>query len=255
MTEEKFIDYHQCAKVVKVLDDYFKSIDEIASVEYPKNILYKSNEYFLYMFYSCLLDYGMRSKIYHKNLANTYEKNPKIFDPKYVINMEIEELKNIIINNIHPRYPNIAVSKWLELSKELSCYDNILDYLKDINSFEKLESFIRGIKGYGQKTGGLLIRIITDTKVCNFNENVDSIPIDRHDIEISFLTGIIADKQIGNRTIKELSDTYVRISKDLDINPSDVDKYLWELGSSFCNSKRCSECPLSNCCKVDKRKI
>ncbi len=37
------------------------------------------------MFYSCLLDYGMRSKIYHKNLVDTYEKYPNIFDPNYAI--------------------------------------------------------------------------------------------------------------------------------------------------------------------------
>lgn len=128
-------------------------------------------------------------------------------------------------------------------------YNDVLEHLKSLNNFEELELFIKSINGYGQKTGGLLIRIICDTKVRNFKENVESIPIDRHDIEISYLTGIISDKKIGNKEIKNLSDTYVKISKKLNINPSNIDKYLWEIGNSFCNKKNCNECPLKNLCK------
>lgn len=254
MQEEKVIDYTQCIKVVKILNEHFKNKLQLANIEYPLVIKHKSNKYFIYMFYSCLLDYGMRSKIYHKNLAKTYEKYPNIFDPNYVVMMKEETLKDIIISHIHPRYPNVALKKWIELSKELQRYDDILDNLKNINSFEQLELFIKRIKGYGQKTGGLLIRIICDAKVCNFKENVDSIPIDRHDIEISYLTGVINDKKMKGKDIKKLSNAYVKISKELDINPSDIDKYLWEVGNSFCNKKKCYECPLNNFCKEQKRK-
>lgn len=204
------------------------------------------------MFYSCLLDYGMRSKIYHKHLSITYAKYPDIFNPRYVVNMKEDLLKDIIVNNIHPRYPNIAVKKWIELSKKLQRYDSILNYLKTLNSFEKLEYFVKNIKGYGQKTGGLLIRIICDVKICNFKENVKSIPIDRHDIEISYLTGIISKQKIGNKEINGLSDMYVKIGEELNINPSDIDKYLWEIGNSFCNKKKCNECPINICCKGQK---
>lgn len=206
------------------------------------------------MFYSCLLDYGMRSKIYHKHLSTTYATYPDIFNPRYVVNMKEDLLKDIIVNNIHPRYPNIAVKKWIELSKGLQRYDSILNYLKTLNSFEKLEYFVKNIKGYGQKTGGLLIRIICDVKICNFKENVKSIPIDRHDIEISYLTGIISKQKIGNKEINDLSDMYVKIGEELNINPDDIDKYLWEIGNSFCNKKKCNECPINICCKGQKRK-
>lgn len=244
-----YVDYNQCVRVVGYLKDFFKSNSNVAKIEYPSNILYKSNEYFIYMFYSCLLDYGMRSAIYHKNLSTTYKNYSFIFNPKYVLNMDDESLKNIIINNIHPRYPNVAVNKWRELSKKLFEYDSILDYLKGINSFDELDSFIKNIKGYGQKTGGLLIRIICDTGVCNFNNDVCSIPIDRHDIEISYLTGIINSKNVSSKDIDDLSGAYVRASRKLEISPSDVDKYLWEIGNSFCNKKACMDCPLSKCCR------
>lgn len=247
------IDYNRCKEIVEKLNNYFADKERLANVEFPKNINYGTNEYFLYMFYSCLLDYGMRSKIYHKNLINTYEKYPSIFYPKYVSQMKENELNNIIVNNIHPRYPNVATKKWINLSNELLKYDNILNYLKTIKNIDGLSQFIRSIKGYGQKTGGLLIRIISDSNICNFKEKVKSIPIDRHDIEISYLTNIINVNSLSNSEISKLSDSYINVGKELNINPSDIDKYLWELGNSFCNKKNCEECPLNQLCTRNNR--
>lgn len=51
----------------------------------------------------------MRSKIYHKNLIDTYIKYPNIFNPNYVIETSEEKLKDIIVDNIHSRYPNIVI--------------------------------------------------------------------------------------------------------------------------------------------------
>lgn len=246
MKEEK---YQKCLLVVKALDEYFKVQKNVAEIEYPSEITYKSNEYFIYMFYSCLLDYGMRSKLYHCNLTETYKVYPEIFKPSYVIKMEEEKLKEIIVKHIHPRYPNVAVKKWIELSKKLASYDSILDFLREIKSMDELEKIIKGVKGFGQKTGGLLIRIICDSDICGFNSNVLSIPIDRHDIEISYLVGIISYKNISSSEIKKLSDYYVKAGEELGVNPSDVDKYLWEVGNSFCNKKECSLCPLNSYCK------
>lgn len=50
-------------------------------------------------------------------------------------------------NNIHPRYPNVAVDKWLNLSTELSKYDNLLDKIKGFNNFNELNLFVRNING------------------------------------------------------------------------------------------------------------
>lgn len=70
----------------------------------------------------------MRSQNYHNNLINTYHIYPQIFKPKYVIEnftTNKEELLIIMKNNIHPRYPNVAIDKWINLSVELS---NIIIY-------------------------------------------------------------------------------------------------------------------------------
>lgn len=95
----------------------------------------------------------MRSKIYHNNLINTYEKYPSIFCPKYVSQMKEAELHSIIVKNIHPRYPNVATKKWINISNELLKYDNILSYLKTMKDINELNQFIKVIKGYGQKNG------------------------------------------------------------------------------------------------------
>ncbi len=245
------IDYNKCKQVVEKLNDFFSDNKQLAMIGYPPNIEYKTDEYYIYMFYSCLLDYGMRSKLYHQNLINTYMKYPKLFNPDYVRTLSEEDLKNIIVHNIHPRYPNIATKKWRILSKGLERMN--FEYLKSIGSFQELKKFIMDFKCYGQKTGGLLIRIICDSKICNFEEEIEAIPIDRHDIEISYFTGMIDSKNIKDKDISKLSDAYVKAGKELHINPSDIDKYLWELGNSFCSKKKCEECPLNQCLKKQEQ--
>jgi len=201
------------------------------------------------MFYSCLLNYGMRSEIYHQNLINAYDKFRDLFNPNYIITIQEEELKNLLIKYIHPRYPNIGAKKWMKLSKKLINFTSLDTYLKNIKSLEKLKSFIKDLECYGQKTGNLLIRIICDTGICDFNENINSIPIDRHDIRISYLTNIIEKEKLNEKEIEELSRGYVEVGVSLGINPSNIDKYLWEVGSSICNKKKCKECPIKTYCK------
>jgi len=242
-------------KIVQAMHDYYGSIDSntLAVVEFPKTIKYKSNEWLTYIFYSCLLDYGMKSQNYHNNLINTYNTYPHIFNPKYVIknyNNNKEKLLNIMKSNIHPRYPNIAVEKWLNLSKELSKYDNLLDKIKECSSFNELNSFIRNIKGYGQKTGGLLLRLIYESNICNFNDKLGYIPLDRHDIEISYLNNAIDNIKLNNNQIEELSSLYIKSGEKLGIDANIIDKYLWNIGNEFCNKKNCNNCPLNNYCKT-----
>lgn len=237
-------------KVLKLLQQYFSKEQEteIANVEYPDTIEYGSNEWLIYVFYSCLLDYGTRSKIYHKNLIDTYKKYPDIFNEKN--NFNEEKLNEIIRNNIHPRYPNVATKKWINLSKELAKYEDLKSKIQEFKCFSELENFVKGINGYGQKTGGLLLRLITDSNICNFNEDITTIPLDRHDIEISYLNNVIDNKKVNSKEIKMLSDIWIEAGKNLDISPSLVDKYLWQLGNDFCTKKKCVECPLNKNCKT-----
>lgn len=247
---EKNID--RLIKRLKNFYDY-KKADTLATVEFPKDIEYKSEDWLIYIFYSCLLDYGMRSKIYHKNLIDTYEKYPQIFNPSYVVTNFINngrDLLNIMKISIRPRYPNVAVDKWINLSLELSKYASLSKHIQGLKNFDELYLFIRNIKGYGQKTGGLLLRLIYESNICKFNDDLGNIPLDRHDIEISYLNNVIDSKKINDKEVEKLSLAYVKQAEKLGIKANLLDKYLWELGNNYCSKKRCLECPLKDICKT-----
>lgn len=255
-----YISSENMINTIEKLDKYFsnKDINEVANVEFPNEIEYKSNEWLYYIFYSCLLDYGTRSKIYHNNLINTYRNFKDIFNPNYIINNfnnDSSKLQQIIKENIHPRYPNVAVNRWIRLSEALSKYDNLLKKIKSFKTFEELNGFIKTINGYGQKTGGLLLRLIYESNICDFSDDISTIPLDRHDIEISYLNKIINTKTLTSKQISELSNAYIKYSNELNVNPDKLDKYLWEIGNKFCNKKDCKNCPLCSNCSTKIKEI
>lgn len=152
--------------------------------------------------------------------------------------------------NIHPRYPNVALKKWLNLSKELSCYSSIMEKIQSFNSVKEMEDFIRRIQGYGQKTGGLLARLLLDSGICNFSDKLSFIPLDRHDLEICYLNGIIPTTNLTSKQLGLLSSCFIEVGREQEVDPSAVDKYLWEIGNMFCSKSRCSLCPLQKNCKT-----
>ena len=46
--------------------------------------------------------------------------------------------------------------------------------------------------------------------MCKFNDKLGYIPLDRHDIEISYLNNIIDDRKLNNNQIEELSSLYIK---------------------------------------------
>lgn len=239
-------------KCIKLLNAYFRVKDNLAVVATPKSLKVGEEVWIYYIFYSCLLDYGMKSKLYHANLLKTYDNYPDIFNPKYVIEHFIEDkesLLQIMKENIHPRYPNVALKKWLELSKKLSCYSSLSEKLKSLKNIEELNYFIKEIGEYGQKTGGLLIRLIVESKIVNFKDELTFIPLDRHDIEISYYNGVCKSRNPNSKELEELSNCWIKAGKKINITPTLVDKYLWELGNRLCSKKKCEECPLGKNCK------
>lgn len=254
MINTGFINEKKLKKCVDLLKEYFSDKnEELAEVTYPSCLEFGGEVWLYYVFFSCLLDYGMRSKIYHKNLLETYKICPQIFNPKCVVDTYCgseEELLRILKEYVHPRYPNVALSKWVSLSKELAQYENIKEVITGFRSFSELNQFIRNMHGYGQKTGGLLIRVICDAGICNFVDELGVIPLDRHDVEVCFMTGIINKSKLNDKEIEALSTSLIKFGKSVEVSASNVDKYLWEIGNRFCNKKNCIECPLHTICKT-----
>lgn len=241
---------------VSKMKTYFEINEDTADVLIPSGVILGSNEHLVFIFYSCLLDYGMRSKIYHANLVNTYKSFKNIFNPKYVVNNYVEnenELFNIIKDNIHPRYPNVALRKWISLSKFLNenYPENMLkDKIISLKSYSDLYPFITSIKGYGQKTGGLLLRLIYESGICNFDDELNDIPIDRHDVEISYLNKIVDKEKLNNIEMKKLGDIWIKAAKSNGVSACNIDKYLWSIGNELCLKRNCKECPIKDGCKT-----
>jgi len=248
------IDIVRMDDCINCLSSYFKNNSSDADVLVPEEIQDDVVESIYYLFYSCLLDYGMKSKIYHDHLVDTYHKHPEIFSFSTVYEKYLntpEQLAIIIRENIHLRYPNVAVKKWLRLVSYF--HDNfenkssLVDRIGDCKSYSQLEGFIKEIGEYGQKTGGLLIRLLFEKGFCSFSK-IENIPIDCHDIEISYLYGIIDKMNLNQKEIEFLGKTFVERAEQLGINGSLIDRYLWSIGNLFCQKKKCDDCPLKRNC-------
>lgn len=86
--------------------------------------------------------------------------------------------------------------------------------------------------------------------MCKFNDKLGYIPLDRYDIEISYLNNIIDDRKLNNNQIEELSRLYIKNGEKLGIDANLIDKYLWNIGNDFCNKKKCTKRPLYDDCKT-----
>ncbi len=232
------------------LKEYFKNMESTSSViPIPNNIKLYSEDWVYFIMYSCLLNYGVKSKIYNENIVNTYRDYKWMFNPKNVIKESNLDILNVIRESIHHRYPNIATKKWIKLSEKLSTIDNLLDRILNFNSYIELYEFIISLGGYGQKTGGLLLRLFYESGMCKYEDSLPIIPLDRHDIEISYLCGIIDKKKLSNKEIYELSKLWIETSLKYNVDANMIDQYLWHVGAMLCNKKKCLDCPLYSECK------
>lgn len=229
-----------------------------AEITVPKSIKHGSINHYLYLFFGCLVNYGVKSSKLHQNLVNLYEYNPLVFNPSYIIsNYEGNhiELSKLLRSTLHIRYPNESAKRWIALSKTLQDnYNNDPRLIfKENQTYCEYKNSVEKLKGFGQKTGGFLLRILIDNGMISPIDGITEIPIDTHDIDISIWTGVItgltSEKIKQNRKfISQISNTWVKAANELSISPSYADQYLWLIGSELCSKKKCNECPISKLC-------
>lgn len=246
---------------LKAMHTYFadKDIQGQAQIVVPASIELYSATHYRYLFYSCLLNYGMKSSVLHENLVHLYEKRSNLFLPGYIIETysnDYVELADILRSYIHVRYPNECAKRWIGLSTILHTQyqDNPQEMFKGKSTYYEFKESISKIKGLGQKTGGLLLRMLIDNDMLKSIDGIAEIPIDRHDVDLCIWLGVIsgftADEiKKSKKIVKLLSDTWVQAANNLSISPSLADQYLWIIGSELCTSKSCVYCPLNHLCK------
>ncbi len=245
---------------LNILHNYFsdKNIEGQAQVVLPKSIIPNSKVHYQYLFYSCLLNYGMKSTSLHKNMIYLYEQYPNVFSPGYVVekySKDYTDLADVLRSYVHVRYPNECAKRWIGLSEvlHLKYNDNPKEMFRDKSTYNDYKKSISQIKGLGQKTGGLLLRILIDNNMLSPIDGITEIPIDRHDIDLCIWLNVISNftaDEIRKNTkiIKALSDVWVQAANNLSISPSLADQYLWIIGSEFCASKKCIHCPVFDLC-------
>ena len=248
---------------VKRLHNSFSTADSLhkATISLPEGLEWGSREHFLYLFYGCLLDYGMKSSFYHKNLKKAYKEKPELFEPVYIVETfqrHVQDLAVFLKNFVRIRFPNEGARRWLSLSEILLKKYNgdPRNIFKPLMGFNDIRKAIFSIKGFGQKTGGLLIRILYENNLIKVQDSITHIPIDRHDIEISINLGVLegnCGEHHENNLIEQLSSTWVKASQTENVDPCETDRNLWLLGSLLCSKKKCSQCPLNDMCKQSSK--
>ena len=214
--------------VIRRLREFFSTADSLtATLTPPKELEWGSKEHFLYLFYGCLLDYGMKSSFYHKNLKKAYKQKPDLFDPQYIVETfqrNIQDLADVLKDLVRVRFPNEGARRWLSLSATLleKYNGDPRDMFTPLMSFNDAKNVILSIKGFGQKTGGLLIRILYENDLITVQGNLNHIPIDRHDVEISIMVGVVDNDGVrtdSTTVIEQLSSIWVEASLAEDVDP------------------------------------
>ena len=243
-----------------IMNNFFQENKDLktANIILPSSIKQGSVEHFKYLFYSCMLNYGMKSKVLHENLKLLYEENPCLFNPEYVLDVyehNMCALADLLRSKIHVRYPNQSAKNWINLSKIiLTKYNgNFNEIFINKQTYLEYQDAIFQLDGFGQKTGGLLLRMLIDEGFIKPLDGIAEIPIDRHDIDLCIwlevINGITAeDIKKSKEVIGKLSKIWVNVSNDLNISPSITDQYLWIIGSKFCSKTQCNICPLNSLC-------
>ncbi len=253
------IDKKQAILVLKILNNFFDKNQVIdASITVPNNIKLNSPEHYRFLFYSCLVNLGTKSQILHKNLVNLFAEMPEFFDAEQVCKKynDLEKIRLILKDKLHVRYPKISANNWLNLSKVIyeSYNNNPKNMFIGLKSYCEYENKIFKIKGFGQKTGGLLLRALIEQDLAEINDTIKSIPIDIHDSRISINTKVISNISLeelrNNKTaINDLSKVWVEAAEELNISPTVADQYLWLLGNKYCAKNNCENCPLKQNCE------
>lgn len=254
------INFYNAEIALKTMRFYFasKSIHGQAQVIVPGSIASHSAAHYRYLFYSCLLDYGMKSSVLHENLLQLYEHHPEFFLPGYIIEAYSNDhvgLANLLRSYTHVRYPNECAKRWIDLSILLHTkwQDDPHEMFKGKSTYNEFKEAISQVKGLGQKTGGFLLRMLIDNEMLKSSDGIAEIPIDRHDVDLSIWLGVISgftsdEIKKSKKMIKLLSDTWVKAANNLSISPSLADRYLWIIGSEFCASRNCVHCPINQLC-------
>lgn len=252
---------HTATKLARFLSDYYnhkwpliKRIYEIRTIEdyIPKNFEHSLEKASLFIAYTLLCDYFMKSVFLYQRTKRFAEEKPSFFDPKFIMRYlhKESELAQILKENLGVRFPNEVARRWLDFSQKIIDYynGNPLEIFESDRASE-IVSRLRQFRGFGQKIGNLYFRIIADLihrKFPDINEVYP--PIDVHDVRLTYRWGIIPDQDRSR--VKQVREIWLNACKNAKVNWFRVDRMMWIIGSRFCFQKACDVCPTAEFCEI-----
>ena len=244
-------------------------LDDLVENQIPKGVELLSREHALFLFFIVSNDHGTKSSNLYARAKELFQVQRDLFEPTTILKLfdgpDDPELVEATGFALGTRYPKETAKSWYLNSmrlQELFAGDprNLFCGYTDA---QRLYKEITAFRGYGPKTGGMLVRAIVGlgfVKVSGL-ENV-LVPVDIHDSRISFFTGIVSING-SNQDAEPDYYSYVRDIQRILLNAcnasglswADVDRALWLVGSKGCVRRRCSLCPLQNLCKVGQEVV
>lgn len=187
-----------------------------------------------FIFYITGLDYATKSQPLYERANKLFTKDKKLFDPKHIAKLSDEDIYTYIINFLKPRYPNEAVKRFginskLLIDKYKSNPKNI--FTSSQTAKEAIEK-VRDFRGYGPKIGNFFARTIINYFSITYSDIDDIlIPVDRHDVKISYLMGFIDNPKMSKKNIDKVKNIFNLACKETKTSWLIFDKALWIMGS------------------------
>ena len=209
----------------------------------PKAVLDDKESLLRYLFFSTVLNWGVRSSTLLRKYYELYKVyGNKIIDPCYLANRKSFVRK--LIYNLGLPHKDKRIEQYLSAAVYICEKYNgkLLNMLENVNSYIELYNSLKLMnRSFIKKTLDLFIRLLIDYNYVPHQWSKDLlIPIDRNDLKLLRCFKIVNKGSYNHRLIYTIQKHIQSICNELGINPSIIDKTLWVLGSKLC--KDCTEC-------------
>ena len=238
----------------------FADTKELLENQIPLGVKPGSRQHANFLFYLICQDHGVKSAMLYQRAKALYVARAKAYSPRDIVaaySREDDPDLIGILTALGVRYPRNGAKAWLINSRRLvDGYKSDARNLFSFDSAQEIMRHIRGMYGFGPKTGGLLFRVFVGLRFASPRqiEEVD-FPTDIHDTRIAALTGAA---NIPTNLTEANYMPYVKLAETAwrnacryeHLNWLQVDRALWILGSKGCASSRHYDCPLRSYCQL-----
>jgi len=231
---------------------------ELVENQMPEKVRLLSREHALFLFYVVPQDHGVSSAGLYTKAKELHREDPDVFDPSAVVKLELRDIEKRVSRKLGVRYPIESSREWHENSRML-----LEEYEGDPRKLfsktkeaQKLLKEIRRFRGFGPKTGALLLRAISNLGFVELDNLEDVLlPVDVHDTRIAFYTRSLAGPNTPDWYVKNYM-SYVRPVQEVWLSASqragldwrELDRALWILGSKGCAPEKHGICPARDLC-------